>query len=138
MKPGEAKETSLSLSQRNIMDIVWEGGEVSASQVRDALESRGRKIAKNTVRTLLERMKEKGWLRHRSEGRMYLYSAVHAKRDAAAKKIVEVLDQFCDGSPETLMSTLLDYRGLSAEELSGVQNLLDSAKSQPDKDSETA
>ena len=119
------------------MEIVWEYGEVSALQVRDALASRGREIAKNTVRTLLERMKEKGWLRHRSEGRTFLYSAVHAKHAAAGRKIVEVLDQLCGGSPEALMSALLDYRGLSAEELSRVQQLLEQAKFRQDNESET-
>lgn len=137
MKPSESRETSLSQAQREIMEIVWESGEVSALQVRETLASRGREIAKNTVRTLLERMKEKGWLKHRREGRTFLYSAVHAKQAAAGKKIVEVLDQLCGGSPEALMSALLDYRGLSAEELSRVQQLLDRAKSRQENDSET-
>ena len=53
---------SLSQSQREIMEIVWDRGEVSAVEVRAILASK-RALAKNTVRTLLERMEAKGWIK---------------------------------------------------------------------------
>lgn len=119
---------ALSQSQREIMDIVWDHGEVSARDVREILLQR-REVARNTVRTLLERMEEKGWLVHREQGRTFLYSAVQPRATTAGQKIVEVLDQLCGGSPETLMTALLDYRGLSAGELSRVREMLAAAKS---------
>lgn len=119
---------ALSESQQEIMKIVWDHGEVSARQVREIL-LQSRDVARNTVRTLLERMEEKGWLTHREEGRTFLYSAVQQRHDTAGQKIVEVLDQLCGGSPENLMNALLDYRGLSADELSRVRKMLADAKS---------
>jgi BlaI family transcriptional regulator, penicillinase repressor len=47
----------LSPAERQVMQIVWERGEISASEARDALP---RDVARNTVRTLLERMEKKG------------------------------------------------------------------------------
>src|SRR5579862_5196329 len=64
----------LSAAQREIMEIVWERGELSARELRDIIAKK-RNVARNTVRTLLERMESKGWLTHRGEGRTYLYSA---------------------------------------------------------------
>ncbi|MEM7475007.1 MAG: BlaI/MecI/CopY family transcriptional regulator [Planctomycetota bacterium] len=122
----------LSAAQKEIMEIVWEQGEVSARQVRDLLAARNRLIAKNTVRTLLDRMEEKGWLKHRQDGRVYLYSPAQPKSKTAGKRIVEVLDQLCGGSPEALVSALLDYRGLSQQELNRVRDMLDKAKNDSD------
>ncbi len=118
----------LSQSQAEIMEVIWEYGEVSASQVRQHLADRKRDVARNTVRTLLERMEEKGWLTHRVDGRTYLYSATHAKEATAGGRVLEVLDELCGGSPEALMTALIDYRGLSSSELERIRAMLDEAK----------
>lgn len=118
---------ALSESQREIMEIVWDRGEVSAYEVREIL-SQNRQLAKNTVRTLLERMEGKGWLKHREVGRTYVYSAAQPKTASIGQKVVEVVDRVCGGSPEDLVAALLDYRGLTAAELKRIRALLDEAK----------
>jgi BlaI family penicillinase repressor len=117
----------LSPAQGEIMDIVWERGEVSASEVRQAL-SRNRKVARNTVRTLLERMEEKGWLKHRAQGRTFLYAAVQLRQDSIGQKVREIVETVCGGSAETLVTALLDYRGLDPGELKRIRQLLDQAR----------
>jgi BlaI family penicillinase repressor len=54
----------LSPAQREIMEIVWARGEVSASALKQILSAK-REVSRNTARTLLERMEQKGWLKHR-------------------------------------------------------------------------
>jgi predicted transcriptional regulator len=119
---------ALSEAQREIMEIIWDRGEISASEVRAVLSKR-RKVARNTVRTLLERMEDKGWLTHREEGRTHLYSATQNRDAAMGQKVIEVLDQVCGGSPETLMAALIDYRGLDAAELRRIHRMLEAARS---------
>jgi predicted transcriptional regulator len=119
---------SLSQAQREIMEIVWDRGEVSANEVRDILAKK-RDLAKNTVRTLLERMEGKGWLTHREDGRTYVYSAAQPREASVGQKVLEVVDELCGGSPETLVAALLDYRGLRADELKRIRQLLDKAQS---------
>ncbi len=118
---------ALSPAQAEIMEIVWQHGEIAASEVR-AILCQNRQVARNTVRTLLERMEEKGWLKHREVGRTYLYSATQPQATTIGQKVVEVLDQVCGGSPETLVTALLDYRGLSDPELQRVREMLDQAR----------
>jgi len=122
----------LSDAQREIMEIVWQLGEASVSDVRNVLEQR-REVARNTVRTLLERTEEKGWLKHRIEGRTYIYIATHRRESTVGQKVVEVLDQVCGGSPEALMTALLDYRGLSSNELTRIRQMLSDAKTHSEK-----
>ena len=101
----------LTPAQGEIMEIVWDHGEVSASEVRRIL-SRTREVARNTVRTLLERMEQKGWIRHREEGRTFLYSAAQPRQATIGQKVHEMIETVCGGSPEALVTALLDYRGL--------------------------
>jgi predicted transcriptional regulator len=117
----------LSPAQREIMEIVWERGEVTANEVRRVL-SRTRIVARNTVRTLLERMEDKGWLVHRAEGRTFLYTAARPRQDAVGQKVREIVETVCGGSPEVLVSALLDYRGLRPDELKRIRQLLDQAQ----------
>ncbi len=117
----------LSPAQREIMEIVWERGEVTATEVRRVL-SRTRKVARNTARTLLERMEDKGWLEHRAEGRTFLYTAARPRHDTVGQKVREIVETVCGGSPETLVAALLNYRGLRPGELKRIRQLLDQAQ----------
>jgi predicted transcriptional regulator len=124
MKQSDLPE--LSPAQQEIMEIVWQRGEVTATEVRRIL-SRRRKVARNTVRTLLERMEDKGCLKHRAEGRTFLYTAARPRHDTIGQKVREIVETVCGGSPETLVSALLDYRGLRPDELKRIRQLLDEA-----------
>ena len=118
----------LSRSQREIMEIVWDRGEISAIEVREVLSAKKRDLAKNTVRTLLERMEAKGWLTHREDGRTFFYSAAQPREASIGQKVLEVVEHLCGGSPETLVTALLDYRGLRPDELKRIRHLLDQAQ----------
>ena len=117
----------LSPAQREIMEIVWQRGEVTAQEVRGALAST-RDVARNTVRTLLERMEDKGWLEHRAEGRTFVYRAARPRHASVGQKVREMVETVCGGSPEALVAALLDYRGLRPDELRRIRALLDAAQ----------
>jgi predicted transcriptional regulator len=117
----------LTPAQGEIMDIVWERGEVSASEVRRVL-SRRRQVARNTVRTLLERLEEKGWIRHREEGRTFLYSAAQPRQATIGQKVQAIVETICGGSAEALVTALLDYRGLNSGELERIRQMLARAR----------
>jgi BlaI family transcriptional regulator, penicillinase repressor len=117
----------LTPAQGEIMEIIWEHGEVSATGVRKVL-SQSRPVARNTVRTLLERMEEKGWITHREDGRTFLYRAARPRHASIGQKVREVIETVCGGSPEALVTALLDYRGLSRGELVRIREMLAKAR----------
>lgn len=117
----------LTPAQGEIMEIIWELGEVSANDVRRVL-SRTRPVARNTVRTLLERIEEKGWLTHREDGRTFLYSAAQPRQATIGQKVQQVIETVCGGRPEALVTALLDYRGLSRDELERIRRMLAKAR----------
>lgn len=125
-------EADLSAAQQEIMEIIWKHGELSASEIREIV-GRERPVSRNTIRTLLERMQSKGWIQYRPIGRTFLYSAAIPRQESIGRKIAEFVDDFCEGSAESLVSALLNYRGLSTTELKKIRAMLDEAKSKPQR-----
>ena len=113
--------------QREIMEIVWDQGEVSVFEVREILNRR-RPVSRTAVRTTLERMEEKGWLSHRVVGRTHFYAPLVSREVSLGQRVAEMIDKACGGAPERLMSALMDYRGLTAAEVERIQAMLDQAK----------
>ena len=116
----------LSERQLEIMNVVWARREASVADVWEALTRRS-KIARNTVLTLMQRLEEKGWLRHRAEGNVFLYSATREKEGVLGKMVSRLVDTAFQGSAEGLVMTLLDGRGVSSEELARIRDMIERA-----------
>lgn len=117
----------LTEAQREIMEIVWRQGEVTVSEVRDALAER-RELARNTVQTMIVRLEEKGWLKHRSAGRTFIYSAKRPRANVLGAKVAQMVDRLFAGSAEELVTALLEYRGLSSEEAERIRIMIEEAE----------
>jgi BlaI family transcriptional regulator, penicillinase repressor len=119
----------LSPAQREIMEIVWEQGEVSVSEVRDLLAQR-RELARNTVQTMMVRLEEKGWLKHRTLGRTFVYSANIPREASLGARVAQMVDRFFQGSPEAMVTALLEHRGLTRDEAQRIRAMIEQAESQ--------
>lgn len=127
LKTNLKKLPPLSRAQRELMELVWDQGELGVQEAT-ALLNKVRPVARNTVRTLMERMREKGWLSHRTEGRSFVYSATVPREESLGQRVMDIVDKACGGNPDKLMMALLDYRGLSEEESQRIRKMLDDAK----------
>ena len=126
-KPLLKNKTPLSRAEREIMELIWDKTEAGVLEITEALNKQ-RSVARNTVRTLMERMEEKGWLTHRVEGRSFVYAATVAREESLGQRVLDMVDKACGGNPEKLMMALLQYRGLSDEESKRIRTMLDEAK----------
>jgi predicted transcriptional regulator len=118
----------MSDAQREIMEIVWQRGEVGVGEVWREL-SRRRSVARNTVLTLVTRLEAKGWIVSRPEGNAYRYQAAFPKEAAQAEEVRRLVDTVFHGSAEGLVMTLLESGGLSAAEEHRIRQMI--LKSQP-------
>ena len=117
----------LSPAQNEIINLIWDAGEMSAPQIREKLAENGRVVTRNTIRTMLMRMEEKGWVRHRIKGRTYWYNATHPRKTSIGRKVRELVDRVCGGKPQLLVNALLEEGNLSAKELDAIRALLSTA-----------
>jgi predicted transcriptional regulator len=122
----KSDDTPLTDAQREIMDVVWDHEEVTVTQVRDEL-AKNREVARNTVQTMIVRLEERGWLKHREEGRTFWYSAKRPRVASLGAKVAQMVDRFFAGSPEDMVTALMEYRGLSTEEADRIRQMIDKA-----------
>jgi predicted transcriptional regulator len=130
----KADSSPLTEAQREIMEVVWDRGEVTVSEVREALVQR-RELARNTVQTMIVRLEEKGWLKHREEGRTFIYSANRPRTVSLGAKVAQFVDRFFAGSPDEMVTALMEYRSLSPEEANRIRAMIDEAEAKRDKNS---
>lgn len=71
----------------------------------------------STVRTVLRRLEEKGFLRHEVDGRTFVYRAAQGRRNLAARAVSGIVDRFCGGSVEQLLVGMVENDVLDREEL---------------------
>jgi predicted transcriptional regulator len=110
-----------------VMQAVWDSGPSSVEAVHQIV-SRKRDLKEATVRTLLRRLEHKGYLRHEEEGRAYVYHAVEASIGIAARAVRQIIDRFCQGSVEELVSGMVDSNVLSAKELKRLEEVVRSRR----------
>ena len=121
-----AKRVPLSVGEMEIMEIVWDRGEVAAQEVRELLSPR-RELSRTTVRTMLSRMERKGWLQHRIISQTFFYSPLVARDTSLGQRVLDLVDRGCGGQPERLVNALIEYRGLTEEEVERIRAMLDEA-----------
>lgn len=123
----KADPSPLTGLQREIMEVIWNRGEATVTEVRDALAGR-RPLARNTVQTIIVRLEEKGWLRHREEGRTFVYRAKVPRTVSLGAKVSQLVDRLFAGAPEEMVTALIEYRGLTKEEAARIRSMIDAAE----------
>jgi BlaI family transcriptional regulator, penicillinase repressor len=114
---------ALSDLEHQVMQAVWAAGPCTVDAVHQVV-SRRRDLKDVTIRTVLRRLEQKGYVAHDIEGRAFVYRAVEAPRSVAARAIRHILDRFCHGSVEELISGLVEAEVLSDAELDRLEATL--------------
>lgn len=100
--------------ERSVLLIIWRLGSVTADQVREELD---RPLKDSTVRTVLRRLEEKGYLAHRVEDRTFIYRPAQSRQRVAGRAAKRIVDWFCEGSVEALLVGMVDSKVLDQAEL---------------------
>jgi BlaI family transcriptional regulator, penicillinase repressor len=98
------------------MDYVWTHGPCSAESCREALAPT-RPMKESTVRTILRRLEQKGFVAHEIEGRTYIYRAAEARQNVAVRAVKNIIDRFCGGSAEELVIGMVDHAVIDGPQL---------------------
>ncbi|MCW3052642.1 MAG: putative transcriptional regulator [Chthonomonadales bacterium] len=117
----------LSRRERQIMDIVYARGSVSAFDIQEALPD---PPGYSTVRTLLRILETKGHLRHEKQGMSFIYHPTEPTHQAAHSALSQVVQTFFASNIERVVATLLSSKDiqLTPEELDRISTLVEQAK----------
>src|SRR6202789_1028631 len=100
--------------ERSILSVVWRKAEINAEQVREEL---GRPLKDSTIRTVLRRLEEKGYLTHTVDDRTFVYRPAESRQRVAGRAAKRIVDWFCEGSVEALLVGMVDSKMLDRAEL---------------------
>lgn len=112
--PPRHNPAELGELESSILSIVWREGYVTAEQVREGLE---RPLTDSTVRTMLRRLEEKGYITHSLEDRAFVYRPAVSRQRVAGHAAKRIVDWLCEGSVETLLVGMVDSKILDPAEL---------------------
>jgi BlaI family transcriptional regulator, penicillinase repressor len=117
----------LSRRERQIMEILYQRGKASASEVRGAMDEAP---GYSAVRALLRVLEDKGHVKHQAEGLRYVYVPVVTREKAKRAAVKHVLDTFFNGSPEQIVAALLDVSSpaLTRPELDRMAQMIEKAR----------
>ena len=103
--PGEPVLPPLSEAQLEIMNVVWDHGEVTVSVVWKALAAE-REVARNTIQTMMVRLEEKGWLQCSNLGHAFRYRAAKPRAEVLGGVVQRLVDSAFGGSADGLVLAL--------------------------------
>src|ERR1700689_5401085 len=93
-KPKRLK--NLGELEQLVMDYVWASGPCTAEACREALAG-VRPMKESTIRTVLRRIGEKGYVTHTVEGRTFIYRAAERRENVARRAGKKIIDPVCGG-----------------------------------------
>jgi predicted transcriptional regulator len=116
------RSPTLTEAELRLMDVLWTSGDATVSDVAASLGDPP--LAYNTVLTTLRILETKGYVKHRSAGRAFVYSPKVGREEVRSNVIAYVVSRFFDNSARALMLQLLDDEKLDANEVERIRTLL--------------
>jgi BlaI family penicillinase repressor len=115
----------LSELEREVMQLIWAAGTMTAEEVREQLP---RRLKDPTVRTVLRRLEEKGYVAHTVDGRTYVFQATQARRQVVAGAVRRFVDRFCNGSVEEVLVGMMDAKMFDRRQLDALREKIEKAR----------
>lgn len=121
------KSTTLTDVELRLMNVLWEQGPSTVSEVQKALPKKER-AAYTTVLTMLRILEEKGYLEHEQDGRAFVYKPLIGREAARRSSVSHLVGRLFDGSPGALVLNVLENEELTPEELARLRELIAKAE----------
>ena len=115
--------------QRSVLETVWECKEATAHQVRDRL-NHTRELAYTTILSAMQKLEKAGWLKHRAEGRTYIYTATQTREQAGARSVKGFLRRVFAGDALAVFQHLIRDSDLSENDLQQIREMIEDKKAE--------
>ena len=120
----------LTKAEEEIMQIIWELGPCTVSNIRDYMEREMgvKKPPHSSVSTIVRILEQKGYLSHKAYGRTYEYHPEVSKKTYSKRSLKSLVNNYFGGSVNSLVSFLVEENDLKVSELSNLLDQLDDAE----------
>lgn len=118
------KLRATSAAETEILRLVWQLAEATVQQICDLLPAR-RKIAYKTVQTLLRRLEEKGYVRHKIRGKAHVFYPAVKREYVVKRTVLDFVDRLFGGDPRPLMQFLAEDGHIDADDIERLKKLIE-------------
>jgi predicted transcriptional regulator len=116
-------------AELEILHVMWERGPATVRDVMTEL-NRQRPRAYTSVMSLLNVMVDKGLLTRTPHGRAFLYAAKAGRKKTLGRLVGDLLGRAFAGSPDLLVSHLLDQTRPTSVELDEIRKVIEAYQQQ--------
>ncbi|MGJ8681213.1 BlaI/MecI/CopY family transcriptional regulator [Paraglaciecola sp.] len=114
----------LSEFELDVMNILWQKGQLSASQVHDKIKLE-KDVSYSTVKTIIDRLEQKKAVSRESmQGRTIYYAAAIKRESLSTPMLKGFLKRMFAGNPHKMVAQLLDNEKLNNEEIEQLETML--------------
>lgn len=122
------KSSTLTEAELRLMEVLWQKGRATVGEVTEALPPPP--LAYNTVLTTMRILEQKGYVRHREDGRAYVYEPLIERDEAAKSAVGQILTRFFGNKSAALALRLVEEERPSDEELRRLKALIEKYEEQ--------
>lgn len=115
----------VSDAELEVLKLLWTQGPSTVRDVEAQLRRQKRRLAYNTVLTLLTRLRDKGCVVADRRDTAHVFKAIVTRDDLLSEGLGALADRVCDGIASPLVSALVKGRHLSATDIAHLRKLLD-------------
>lgn len=115
----------ISESELEVMKIIWNKKEVTSLEIIQELSAQS-SWSKNTIKTLLARLVDKGFVRViKNKGSLYLYEPLTLEEDYQKEENQNFVNRLYNGSVDKMLLTFVKSNSLSKKELKKLMDLIE-------------
>jgi predicted transcriptional regulator len=115
----------VSDAELEVLKVLWARQAATVRDVEAALRKNKRRLAYNTVLTLLTRLRDKGYVNADRGGTAHVFRPVVSRDDLLHHGLSALADRICDGTASPLVHALVRGQRLSVDEVADLRKLLD-------------
>lgn len=116
---------SVSDAELEVLKVLWAGGPATVRDVAAVLRRQKRRLAYNTVLTLLSRLREKGFVEADRRDTAHVFRAVVSRDELVGSSLSALADRVCDGTASPLLLALIRNPRLSSTDIAQLRKMLD-------------
>lgn len=123
-----SQSATLTEAELRIMNVLWQKGSATVHEVMNGLPAQP-VLAYNSVLTIIRILEKKGYLKHLKDGRAHIFVPQVDRAKATRLEVRNVVSRFFGNSHELLALNILEEKGIDAEELQRLRDLLEGQNS---------
>ena len=111
-----------------ILDVLWKSGSATVREIVEAIYGRHKSSLHATINSLIDRLREKGYVAVDDAGFAHRYKAAVTREELIEGNLQQLADRHFDGAVTPLLMALIDKVKLSRKDREAIRKIVSGIK----------